>query len=113
MTKIFPEDIPLEPTFAEVEIPKVLERFVSLGCESLGMRFVHRERLLFVEPLERLPDPVRNFVRDGISLESGKPNALVSGHPFVQWLASELEMFQKSPRRFLSVFTVSAVKTAC
>ena len=46
-----------------------------------------------------MPDAVRNFVRDGISLASGKPNALVSGHPFVQWLASELELFAESARK--------------
>ena len=76
MTRIFPADLPLEPTFVEVEVPKVLERFVSLGCEALGMKLEHREHLLFIEPLNHLPEAVRNFVRDGISSESGKPNAL-------------------------------------
>jgi hypothetical protein len=86
---------------------RVLERFVILGCEALSMRLVRREGLLFVEPLERLPDAVRNFVRDGISLTSGKSNALVSGHPFVQWLASELEMFAEEPKKIpFSVYGV-------
>lgn len=97
LTRIFPEDIPLEPTFVEVEVPKVLERFVSLGCEALGMRLVRRDDLLFVEPLERLPEGVRAFVKDGLSLIPGKPDALVPGHPFVQWLASELELFADLP----------------
>jgi SNF2 family DNA or RNA helicase len=97
LTRIFPEDIPLEPTFVEAEVPKVLERFVSLGCEALDMRLVRRDDLLFVEPLERLPEGVRAFVKDGISLVPGRPDALVPGHPFVQWLASEVELFADSP----------------
>jgi hypothetical protein len=97
MTRIFPEEIPLEPSFVEVEVPKVLERFVGLGCTALGMNVLHRDDLLFIEPLNHLPEAVRNFVRDGISLASGKPNALVPGHPFVQWLASEIELFADSP----------------
>ncbi|MBT0160124.1 DEAD/DEAH box helicase family protein [Candidatus Bathyarchaeota archaeon A05DMB-2] len=99
LTRIFPDDIPLEPTFVEVEVPKVLERFVSLGCEALGMRLVRRDDLLFVEPLERLPEGVRAFVEDGLSLMPGKPDALVPGHPFVQWLASELELFADLPEK--------------
>ncbi len=99
LTRIFPEDIPLEPTFVEVEVPKALERFVGLGCEALGMRAVRRDDLLFVEPLERLPEGVRAFVKDGLSLAPGKPDALVPGHPFVQWLANELEPFADSPER--------------
>jgi hypothetical protein len=91
--RIFPEDIPLEPTFVEVEVPKVLERFVDLGCKALGVRLVRRDDLLFVEPLERLPEGVRVFVKDGLSLLPGRPDALVPGHPFVQWLAAELELF--------------------
>lgn len=107
LTKIFPEDIPLEPTPMEVEVPKILERFVGLGCEALGMNLVHREGLLFVEPLERLPEAVKNFVRDGISLAGGKSNALVPGHPFVQWLASELELFADEPKKMpFSVYGV-------
>ncbi|MEM2126412.1 MAG: hypothetical protein QXQ53_08460, partial [Candidatus Methanosuratincola sp.] len=54
---------------------------------------------LFVEPLERLPEGVRAFVKDGLSLVPGKPDALVPGHPFVQWLASEVELFADSPER--------------
>jgi len=97
LSRIFPDDIPLKPTFVEAEVSQVLERFVSLGCEALGMRLVKRrvrdEEILFVEPLERLPEGVRVFVEDGLCLKPGRPNALVPGHPFVQWLASEVELF--------------------
>jgi len=99
LARIFPEDIPLEPTFAEVEVPRVLERFVDVGCRALGLRLVRHGDLLFVEPLERLPEGVRVFVRDGLSLSPGRPDALVPGHPFVQWLAAELELFADSPSR--------------
>ncbi len=101
LSRIFPEDIPLKPTFVEVEVGRVLERFVSLGCEALGMRLVRRrvrdEERLFVEPLERLPEGVRGFVEDGLCLKPGRANALVPGHPFVQWLASEVELFADLP----------------
>jgi len=99
MTRIFPEDVPLKPTFVEVEISKVLERFVRLGCEALGLSLVRREDLLYVEPLERLPEGVRVFVENGLSLVPGKPDALVPGHPFVQWLASELELYAEMPEK--------------
>jgi SNF2 family DNA or RNA helicase len=99
MTRIFPEDIPLKPTFVEVEISKVLERFVHLSCEALGLRLVRRGDLLYVEPLERLPEAVRVFVENGLSLVPGRPDALVPGHPFVQWLASELELYAEMPER--------------
>jgi hypothetical protein len=99
LARIFPEDIPLKPTFVEVEVPKVLEGFVALGCRALGMRLVRRDDLLLVEPLERLPEGVRAFVKDGISLMPGRPDALVPGHPFVQWLASEVELFADSPEK--------------
>ena len=97
--RIFPEDIPLEPTFVEVEVGRVLKQFVSLACESLGMKLVGKGELLFVEPLGRLPEGVRRFVKDGISLMPGKPNALVPGHPFVQWLASQVELFADLPEK--------------
>ena len=99
LTRIFSEDIPLEPAFVEVEVPKVVERFVEIGCRALGLRLVRRGDLLFVEPLERLPEGVRVFVKDGLSLEPGGPDALVPGHPFVQWLAAELELFADSPSK--------------
>ena len=103
LSRIFPEDIPLKPTFVEVEVTHVLERFLSLACEALGMRLVRRrvgdEERLFVEPLERLPEGVRVFVEDGISLMPGRPNALVPGHPFVQWVASEVELFADMPKK--------------
>mgnify|MGYP000359586046 FL=1 len=103
LSRIFPEDIPLKPTFVEVEVTHVLERFLNLACEALGMRLVRRrvgdEERLFVEPLERLPEGVRVFVEDGISLMPGRPNALVPGHPFVQWVASEVELFADMPRK--------------
>jgi hypothetical protein len=76
-----------------------LERFVDVGCRALGLRLVRRGDLLFVEPLERLPEGVRVFVRDGLSLVPGRPDALVPGHPFVQWLAAELELFADSPSK--------------
>jgi len=107
LTRILPEDIPLEPTFVEVEVGRVLERFVGLGCEALGMKLVSRDDLLFVEPLERLPEGVRGFVEDGLCLRPGRPNALVPGHPFVQWLASEVELFADLPKEVpLSVYGV-------
>ncbi len=87
----------MEPTFVEVEVGRVLERFVGLACEALGMRLVRRDDLLFVEPLERLPEGVRGFVEDGLCLRPGRPNALVPGHPFVQWLSSEVELFADLP----------------
>ncbi|MEM3704382.1 MAG: helicase-related protein [Candidatus Bathyarchaeia archaeon] len=99
LARIFPEDVPLKPTFVEVEVSRVLERFVSLGCEALGMRLVRRGDLLFVEPLERLPEAVRGFVENGLSLLPGRPDALVPGHPFVQWLASELELYADMPEK--------------
>lgn len=107
LNRIFPEDIPLKPTFVEAEVSQVLEQFVSLGCEALGMQLVRRDDLLFVEPLERLPKGVRVFVEDGLCLKPGRPNALVPGHPFVQWLASEVELFADMPRKVpLSVYGV-------
>jgi hypothetical protein len=107
LTRIFPEDIPLEPAFAEVEVSRALEKFVSLGCEALGMRLVRRDDLLFVEPLEQLPEGVRVFVEEGLSLKPGRPDALVPGHPFVQWLASEVELFADLPQKpSLSVYGV-------
>jgi len=99
ITKIFPEDIPLKPTFMEVEISMVLERFVRLGCEVLGLQLVRRGDLLYVEPLERLPEGVRVFVENGLSSMPGRPDALVPGHPFVQWLASELELYADMPEK--------------
>lgn len=39
------------------------------------------------------------MVEDGISLEPGRPNALVPGHPFVQWLASQVELFADMPEK--------------
>jgi hypothetical protein len=99
LTRIFPEDIPLHPDPVEEKVPCVLEKFVGLGCEALGMRLVRRDNLLFVEPLEKLPEGVRVFVEDGISLMPGRPDALVPGHPFVQWLASEVELFADSPEK--------------
>ena len=99
LTRIFPEDIPLEPTFIEVEVPKVLERFIDVGCKALDLRLVRRGELLFVEPLERLPEAVRIFVKNGMSLMPGRPDALVPGHPFVQWLAAELEFSADEPKR--------------
>jgi len=107
LSRIFPEDVPLEPTFVEVDLGHVLERFVRLGCEALGMQLVGRDNLLFVEPLEGLPEGVRAFVEDGLCLEPGRPNALVPGHPFVQWLASEVELFADLPEKVpLSVYGV-------
>jgi len=97
LTRIFPEDIPLEPTFVEAKVPEVLERFVQLSCEAMGMRLVQKDDLLLIEPLESLPEGVRAFVKEGISLKPGRPDALVPGHPFVQWLASEVELFADSP----------------
>ncbi|MEO9365222.1 MULTISPECIES: DEAD/DEAH box helicase [Candidatus Nitrosocaldus] len=99
LARIFPEDVPLNPTFTEVEVSRVLERFVRLCCEALGMRLVKRGDLLFVEPLERLPVTVRSFVENGLSLSPGRPDALVPGHPFVQWLASELELYADMPEK--------------
>ena len=99
LTRIFPEDIPLHPDPVEEKVPCVLEKFVGLSCEALGMRLVRRDDLLFVEPLEKLPEGVRVFVEDGISLMPGRPDALVPGHPFVQWLASEVELFADSPEK--------------
>jgi hypothetical protein len=99
ITKIFPEDIPLKPTFMEVEISMVLERFVRLGCEVLGLQLVRRGDLLYVEPLESLPEGVRVFVENGLSSMPGRPDALVPGHPFVQWLASELELYADMPKK--------------
>jgi len=99
LSRIFPEDVPLMPTFVEVEIGRVLERFVSLACRSLGMNVVRRDGLLFVEPLERLPEGVKRLVEDGISLEPGRPNVLVPGHPFVQWLASQVELYADMPEK--------------
>jgi len=98
-TRIFAEDIPLKPTFVEVEISRVLERFVRIGCEALGLHLVKRGDLLLVEPLERLPERVRPLVENGLSLMPGRPNALVPGHPFVQWLASELELYADLPEK--------------
>jgi superfamily II DNA or RNA helicase len=107
LTRIFPEDIPLKPTFVEVEVGRVLERFVNRACEALGMKLVPRDDLLFVEPLERLPEGVRSFVDEGLCLRPGRPNALVPGHPFVQWLASEVELFADLPGETpLSVYGV-------
>jgi hypothetical protein len=97
LTRIFPEDIPLEPTFVEAKVPDVLERFVRLSCEAMGIRLVQKDDLLLIEPLESLPEGVRAFVKEGISLKPGRPDALVPGHPFVQWLASEVELFADSP----------------
>jgi len=107
LARIFPEDVPLKPTFVEVEVSKVLERFVRLGCEALGLHLVRRGDLLFVEPLERLPPAVRGFVENGLSLLPGRPDALVPGHPFVQWLASELELYADMPEKLpFSVYGV-------
>lgn len=107
LARIFPEDVPLKPTFVEAEVLRVLERFVRLGCEALGLRLVEREKL-FVEPLERLPPQVRGFVENGLSLSPGDPNPLVPGHPFVQWLASELEIYADMPEKLpFSVYGVS------
>jgi hypothetical protein len=64
---------------------------------KLVKRWVRDEEMLFVEPLERLPEGVRGFVEDGLCLKPGRPNALVPGHPFVQWLASEVELFADLP----------------
>jgi len=99
LSRIFPEDVPLVPTFVEVEVGRVLERFVSLACRSLGMSVLRRDGLLFVEPLGRLPEGVRRLVEDGIALEPGRPNVLVPGHPFVQWLASQVELFADMPEK--------------
>lgn len=99
LARIFPEDVPLKPTFVEVEVSRVLERFVRLGCEALGLSLVKCGDLLFVEPLERLPAAVRGFVENGLSLLLGRPDALVPGHPFVQWLASELELYADMPEK--------------
>jgi len=99
LSRIFPEDVPLAPTVIEVDVGRVLERFVSLACKSLGMDLVRRDELLFIDPLSKLPDGVRRLVEDGISLESGRPNALVPGHPFVQWLASQVELFADMPEK--------------
>jgi len=107
LTRIFPEDIPLQPSVVEEEVPKVLERFVGLACGALGVKLVRRGDLLFVEPLERLPEGVRVFVKDGLSLLPGRSDALVPGHPFVQWLASEVELYADSPSDVpLSVYGV-------
>ncbi|MCX7821979.1 MAG: helicase-related protein [Syntrophobacterales bacterium] len=99
LSKIFPEDLPLKPTFVEAEVTRVLERFVEIGCRALGMKLIRRDNYLFVEPLDRLPERVRVFVEKGLSIEPGGPDALVPGHPFVQWLASELEMSADPPER--------------
>ncbi|MEM3883192.1 MAG: helicase-related protein [Candidatus Methanomethyliaceae archaeon] len=99
LKNIFPEDIPLKPTFAEAEVARVLERFVDIGCRALGMALIKKGNHLFVEPLDLLPERVRVFVEKGISTEPGGPDALVPGHPFVQWLASELEMRADPPER--------------
>ncbi|MEM3463783.1 MAG: hypothetical protein QXL91_02875, partial [Candidatus Bathyarchaeia archaeon] len=42
---------------------------------------------------------VRGFVENGLSLLPGRPDALVPGHPFVQWLASELELYADMPEK--------------
>jgi len=99
LSRIFPEDVPLAPTVVEVDVGKVLERFVSLACRSLGLNVVRRDALLFVEPLSKLPEGVRRLVEEGISLEPGRPNVLVPGHPFVQWLASQVELFADMPEK--------------
>jgi SNF2 family DNA or RNA helicase len=98
-TKIFAEDLPLKPAFGEVEIYRVLERFVRIGCEALGLHLIKRGDLLLVGPLERLPERVRPLVENGLSLMPGRPDALVPGHPFVQWLASELELYADAPEK--------------
>jgi hypothetical protein len=99
LSRIFPEDVPLAPTVVEVDVGRVLERFVSLACRSLGLNIVRRDALLFVEPLSKLPEGVGRLVEEGISLEPGRPNALVPGHPFVQWLASQVELFADMPEK--------------
>jgi SNF2 family DNA or RNA helicase len=107
LNRIFPEDIPLQPTFVEVEIGEVLKHFISLACGALGVRLIQKDDLLFVEPINRLPEGVRIFVEDGISLMPGKPNALVPGHPFVQWVAAEVELLAEMPRKIpFSVYGV-------
>ena len=46
-------------------------------------------------------------MKEGLSLQPGRPDALVPGHPFVQWLASEVELFADLPRETsLSVYGV-------
>ena len=102
LTRILPEDIPLKPTFTEVEVSHTLERFMRLACQALGLNLAKRmsagEERIFIEPLEQLPKGVRTFIEDGISLTPGRPNALVPGHPFIQWLASEVELFADMPK---------------
>jgi len=101
LSRIFPEELPLKPTFVEVEVGQVLERFVVLACKALGLdlarRFVRDNEFLFVESLGRLPEGVRRFVQGGLCLQPGRPNALVPGHPFVQWLASQVELYADMP----------------
>ncbi|MEM3380924.1 MAG: helicase-related protein, partial [Candidatus Bathyarchaeia archaeon] len=110
LTRIFPEDIPLKPTLIEVEVTKVLERFVRLGCEALGLNLIHKDDNLFVEPSKSLPEEVKVFVENGLSLLPGRPNALVPGHPFIQWLTYELELLTDMPEKIpFSVYGVGGM----
>lgn len=106
-TRILPEDVRFEPDAAEVEMVRLLERFIRLGCSALGLEVKRSGDSIFIANAEKLPERIRETVNDGLSLNVGDPNALVPGHPFVQWLASEVELFSEMPGRApASVFGV-------
>jgi hypothetical protein len=81
---------------------------VNQACAALGVDIHVKGKRLVIEAPEKLPTALRPYVEEGIALELGKSNALVPGHPFVQWLATQLLEAAKNPPNIpLSAYGIS------
>jgi ERCC4-related helicase len=106
--QILTPDVTLKPTPTEQQIVDLLQLFVNQACAALGVDIHVKGKRLVIEAPEKLPTALRPYVEEGIALELGKSNALVPGHPFVQWLATQLLEAAKNPPNIpLSAYGIS------
>jgi superfamily II DNA or RNA helicase len=108
--QILTSEVALTPTPIEQEFVDLLRLFVIRAAESQGLAVRVRGQRVFIESVGALPAPLRPYVEEGIALELGQPNALVPGHPLVQWLASQLLAGARNPATV--PFSAYAVGTA-
>jgi superfamily II DNA or RNA helicase len=95
--QILTAQVKLEPTPDEQLIVNLLRDFVVKVCGALGMPVRVTDKILLVESAEKLPFLLQPYIKEGVALEIGRPNALVPGHPLVQWLADQVQTIAKNP----------------
>jgi len=97
--QILTSQVTLKPAPQEQELVNGLREFIERASQALGVTAHVKGQRLFLEPAERLPSTLRGYAAEGVSVELGRPNALVPGHPIVQWVASQLEAVARDPEK--------------